>query len=263
MRRRPRCPLALTLVLACSASTREDDPTSTSLTAATAPSDTSLATDAGLDTGERFDVGNDSGTVGVGEEGGGCGPKETNATLTGIVHAPNMEIPISGALVYVTGSAVDPVPDKVYCSECVQLPCDTPFVLTEPDGSFEVPAVAGPGQQLVVQKGEFLRIVDFDVVEGMNVVPHDQSNLPGEWNPDAGMWIPKIAVYRTDPDRVYNVLAKFGLGETTAGGELVPGTEQFVLVSDTDQGALMDDFIGMKDFHIIFVPCAATRLAGT
>jgi len=250
---------ALTLVLACGDSTRAD-PTSTSLTTATTPSDTSLTPESdGEDTGERFDVGNGSATDGAGEEGGGCGPKPTNATLTGTVYAPNMEIPISGALVYVTNADVEPVPDQVYCSECVQLPCDTPFVLTEPDGSFEVPAVVGPGQQLVVQKGEFLRIVDFDVVEGDNVVPHDQSNLPGEWNPGAGMWIPKIAVYRTDPDRVYNVLAKFGLGETTAGGELVPGTEQFVLIPDSDQGAVMDDFVGMKEFHIIFVPCAATK----
>jgi hypothetical protein len=256
MRRLSSCSAALMLVLACGSSTREEEPTSVGLTAATAPSGTTTD-EASEETGEHLDVGNASATGAGGEEGGGCGPKETNATLTGTVYAPNMEIPISGALVYVTGAAVEPVPDQVYCSECVQLPCDTPFVLTEPDGSFELPAVAGPGQQLVVQKGEFLRIVDFDVVEGMNVVASDQSNLPGEWNPGAGMWIPKIAVYRTDPDRVYNVLAKFGLGETTAGGELVPGTEQFVLIPDSDQGAFMDDFIGMKEFHIVFVPCAA------
>ncbi len=251
--------LALLLV-ACGESTRED-PTGNPSVSASADDDddgepeTTLA--GGNETAERFDVG--VGESGAGDEGGSCAPKPTNATLTGRVFAPNMEIPISGALVYTTSGPVDPVPDGVYCSECVELTCDTPFVLTEPDGTFELPAIAGPGQQLVVQKGEFLRVVDIDIAEGDAVVPHDQSNLPGEWNPGAGMWTPKIAVYRTDPDRVYNVLAKFGLGETTAAGELVPGTEQFVLISDTDQGAFMDDFIGMKEFHIIFVPCAATK----
>jgi len=257
MRRRSPCPAAFALVLACGTTTR-DDPTSAGLTATSPTADTGPASeDVAPDTGERFDVGND-GATGGGEEGGSCAPKPTNATLEGIVLAPNLEIPISGALVYVTDGAVDPVPDGVYCSECVELTCDTPFVLTEPDGSFALPAAAGPGQQLVVQKGEFLRVVDIDVVEGANAVPQEQSNLPGKWDPDAGMWIPRIAVYRTDPDRVYNVLAKFGLGETTAGGELVPGTEQFTLIPDSDQGAFMDDFLAMKQYHIIFVPCAAT-----
>ena len=239
--------------------TQREDPIEVSLTANTAGSNPSSGSSA-VDTGERFDIG-DGGVTGGGEEGGNdCPPLPgSNATLEGTVYAPNMQIPISGALVYLTDDAVEPVPDKVYCSSCVELTCDTPFVLTEPDGSFSLPATAGPGQQLVVQKGEFLRIVDFDVVEGSKAVPADQSSLPGEWNPAAGMWIPKIAVYETDPDRVFNVLAKFGLGEVSANGELIPGTQQFSLISDSDQGAFMDDFIGMSQYHIIFVPCAATK----
>jgi hypothetical protein len=261
MHMRSSCVLTgLLLVAACGGSARED-PTGPDPSASVSADDdgepeTTLA--GGNETAERFDVGG-GGESGAGDEGGSCAPKPTNATLTGTVFAPNMEIPISGALVYTTNAGVEGVPDGVYCSECVELTCDTPFVLTEPDGTFELPAVAGAGQKLVVQKGEFLRVVDIDIAEGDAVVPHDQSNLPGQWNPPEGMWTPKIAVYRTDPDRVYNVLAKFGLGETTAAGELVPGTEQFVLIPDSDQGAFMDDFIGMKEFHIIFVPCAATK----
>lgn len=184
--------------------------------------------------------------------------EEPNATLRGRVFAPNMEIPISGALVYVGTSAAEPVPDRVYCSECVELSCETNFVLTEADGTFELPAVAGPGRHLVVQKGEFLRDVEIDVAEGAQDVAEDQTNLPGVWNPDAGMWIPRIAVYDADPDRVYNVLAKFGLGEVSAGGELVPGTEQFTLIDADDQGAFIDDLEAMRQYHIIFVPCAST-----
>jgi hypothetical protein len=250
MRGHSRRTVLLAVLAACAPSQRaaEPNPGLTANTAMTSPS-----TGAGpTDTGERFDIGNEGATAGE-EEGGGCPPQpDSNATLEGTVFAPNMQIPISGALVYLTDDAVDPVPDKVYCSQCVELTCDTPFVLTEPDGSFSLPAAAGPGQQLVVQKGEFLRVVDFDVVEGPNLVPADQSSLPG-------MWIPRIAVYETDPDRVYNVLAKFGLGQTSANGELVPGTQQFSLISDSDQGAFMDDFVGMSQYHIIFVPCAATK----
>jgi hypothetical protein len=193
---------------------------------------------------------------------GDCGPQElpvTDATLTGTVYAPNMELPISGALVYVTDGAVEPVPDGVYCSTCVDLGCATPFTLTNPDGTFTLETVSGPGQKLVVQKGEFLRVVDLDVNPGQAAVPPSQSNLPGIWNPAAGMWIPRIAVYETNPDKVFNVLAKFGMGQVDANGNLVQGTEQFDLISDTDEGAFLDNLAQMNQYHIIFVPCASTK----
>jgi hypothetical protein len=250
--------ISLALIAACGAPVRPNAVTGADPTAASE----STTSGAPQDTGERFDIGNAGATEpsdGEGEGGGCVAPKPTDATLTGIVHAPNLEIPISGALVYLTTGAVEPIPEGAYCAACVELTCDTPFVLTAADGSFELPAATGPGQKLVVQKGEFLHVVDFDVVAGSNPVPDELSNLPGEWNPDAGMWIPRIAVYETDPDRVFNVLAKFGLGEVSANGELVPGTQQFALIPDSDQGAFMDDFLGMTDYHIIFVPCAATK----
>jgi len=206
-----------------------------------------------------LDVGNDGATEGGPGDDPGCGSvTPPNAVVRGTVLAPNMEIPISGALVYVSTTPAEPVPDGVYCAECVELTCDTTFVLTEPDGTFELPTVAGEGRHLVVQKGQFLRDVVIDVAEGTQDVPVEQSNLPGQWNPDAGMWIPRIAVYAADPDQVYNVLAKFGLAEVSASGTFVPGTEQFTLIPD-DQGAFMDDPVGMSQYHIIFVPCAATK----
>ena len=224
---------------------------SASTTAGTSPSD---------DTVGVLDVANGGPTAGAGDEGG-CAPDEIelpNAMLEGTVYAPNMEIPISGALVYLADEPPEPVPDEVYCAECVQLPCNATYVLTRPDGTFELPAMAGAGRHLVVQKGQFLRDVVLDVAEGTTVVPPEQTNLPGEWNPAAGMWIPRIAVYETYPDQVFNVLAKFGLGEVSAGGTLVPGTERFTLISDTDEGAFMDDLVQMSQYHVIFVPCAAS-----
>ncbi len=208
-----------------------------------------------------LDVGGTGGGSAAGDEGGGCEAEDIidpNATLEGTVLAPNLEIPISGALVYVTDRAIPEIPDESYCAECVQLECDVNFVLSEFDGSFSLPAVAKPGQKLVVQKGEFRRVVDIDVAEGMNTVAPMDSSLPGRWDPAAGMWIPRIAVYQTDPDRVYNVLAKFGLGEVSASGELVPGSEQFDLIGDSN-GAWMDDLENLRPYHIVFVPCAATK----
>ncbi|EDM74477.1 hypothetical protein PPSIR1_03098 [Plesiocystis pacifica SIR-1] len=192
-----------------------------------------------------------------------CGPQELptpDATLTGTVYAPNLELPISGALVYVTDDdLVEPVPDGVYCAECVELGCETPFTLTNADGSFELNTVSGPGQKLVVQKGQFLRVVDFDVPPGNTPVGPNFTNLPGQWNPAQGMYIPRIAVYQTNPDKVYNVLAKFGMGSVDANGNLIQGTENFDLISDTDQGAFLDNLDLMSQYHIIFVPCAATK----
>jgi hypothetical protein len=224
--------------------------------------DGSTQDDGGGDDGALLDVENGGGTGGPGDEED-CNPEDfptPNAVLEGTVYAPNMEIPISGALVYMTNDPVEGVPDEVYCLECVQVACDEFFTFTEADGTFQLDAVAGAGQKLVVQKGQFLRVVDFEVSEGTNTVPPDQSNLPGVWNPDAGMWIPRVAVYDTSPDMVGNVLAKFGMGEVDANGLLVPGTEQFDLVlASSDQGVFMDDLAGISAYHIIFVPCAATK----
>ncbi len=216
--------------------------------------------------GILFDVGDPGGGGQDFDLGGGgsgeCNPGDlppTDATLTGTVFAPNMEIPISGALVYLTTGPVEPVPDGLYCAECVELSCDTHYVLTGADGSFTLPAKAGPGQQLVVQKGQFLHVVDFDVAAGTNAVAANKSNLPGSWNPGAGEWIPRIAVYDTYPDKVSNVLAKFGMGQVTSSGNLVRGTENFTLIDDNDEGVFMDDLSGMSQYHIVFIPCAASK----
>lgn len=217
---------------------------------------TSTAGPGGDTTGTLLDVGVATGQAG--DEGGeNCDPMPTNATLTGTVYAPNLEIPISGALVYVTDGDAEPVPDGVYCAQCVQVACNEHFVLTNPDGTFELPALAGAGQKLVVQKGQFLHVADIDVAEGDNAVPAESSNLPGEWNPAAGMWIPRIAVVETGTDSIFDILAKIGMGEVTGNGSLVDGTQNFDLFSEPDGGALIDDLDAMRQYHIIFVPCMA------
>jgi hypothetical protein len=216
------------------------------------------------DTSVMLDLGG-GGTAdeGEGEGPASCDPKPTNGTLVGTVYAPNLQIPISGALVYVSSDDPEPVPDGVYCAECVGVPCDAQFVLTNADGSFELPIAAGPGQKLIVQKGEFLHAVDIDLVEGPNTVLPEQSSLPGEWNPAEGKWIPRVAVVDTFNDSIFNILAKIGMAEVDATGALVQGTENFDLMDQPTGGALLDDLDAMRQYHIIFVPCMAQQGMGT
>jgi hypothetical protein len=214
------------------------------------------------DTGPKLDQSNDDGMVEAGDDEGdtdcaGTSPPTPDAMLTGFVYAPNLEIPISGALVYLTDQDPEPVPDEVYCAECVELPCDAHFVLTQPNGSFSLPAVSGPGQKLVVQKGQFLHVTEFDVVPGNNAVQSVDSSLPGEWNPAAGHWIPRIAVYEIFNDSIYNLLGKIGLGEVDANGELILGTEQFDILDPYADGGVLDSLGEMQNYHIIFIPCMA------
>jgi hypothetical protein len=192
----------------------------------------------------------------------GGGQKRNDIELTGRVFAPNGEIPIAGALVYVTTQPPAGIPDEVYCDECEMLGSGEFFTTTDPDGTFELiassDALEGADTFLVVKKGQFMRVEPITVQEGEQAVDEALTQLPGIHDPATGRWIPRIAVYETWPDEVFNVLAKFGLGQVSGAGTLVPGTEQFTLISDTDEGALMDDLAEMSQYHIIFVPCATT-----
>jgi hypothetical protein len=211
--------------------------------------------------GVYLDVMMDSGNMTADGDGGdgdcdGVEPPTPTAQLTGTVYAPNLEIPISGALVYLTNDDPDPVPDGVYCAECVSLPCDSHYAFTAADGSFILPAITG-NQKLVVQKGQFLHVTDFDVQAGNNVVPAQASNLPDEWNPAEGKWIPRIMVAYTSNDQIENILAKIGLGDIDDSGVLVPGSEKFDHLQSADAAAVLDDPERLDDYHIVFIPCMA------
>ena len=67
-------------------------------------------------------------------------PHEVVATLKGSVRAPNPQMPISGALVYLTDEPPEARPEGVHCDTCVTLTEGVPYALSEPDGSFELPS---------------------------------------------------------------------------------------------------------------------------
>jgi hypothetical protein len=234
-------------------------------TATTAPSDTSTSAPASTSVGTTEDETGSGIKLDVGN-----GQDQNDIEITGRVLAPNGEIPIAGALVYLTANPPEGVPEGVYCDECQALAPEEFYATTLPNGTFQLIASSSmlPDSELflVTRKAQFMRIVPFDPQIGEQAVDEALTQLPGQHDPASGRWIPRIAVYETYPDEVFNVLAKFGLGQASVAGTLIPGTEQFTLISDSDQGAFLDDLTEMSQYHIIFVPCATTvfwPMAGT
>ncbi len=247
--------------------------TSAGVTTSTTMDDASATTGAGTadDTAggsmTKFDLG-----VLPDVPSGECPGINGDATLTGTVLAPNGQIPISNALVYVANAPPPGIPQEVYCDECQQLVCENPFTFTNADGSFSLEAVSGAGKHLVVQKGQFMRVTPIDVAAGATALDAAVTTLPGATDPAAGEYVPKIAVGYGSYDRIEDALAKFGLGQTSIANmeeTLVPGTEPFDIwdngggptfdgyVSQGTFAQLVDDPNALAQYHIIFVPCSS------
>ncbi|RMG93834.1 MAG: hypothetical protein D6705_17655 [Deltaproteobacteria bacterium] len=209
----------------------------------------------------KFDLG-----VSADMGGGECGATN-DATLTGVVHAPNGTVPVSGALVYVSDTPPAGIPQEVYCAKCEALPPCTPFTLTNPDGSFTLKTSSGAGKYLAVVKGQFMRIRPIDIAPGDTPLDASYTDLPGENDPANGLYIPKIALGMSSPDSFWLILGKVGLGQVDGNDNLVPGTEQFDIYADgldpatygfTSQGPienLLSDPTKLAQYHIIFTPC--------
>jgi hypothetical protein len=228
--------------------------------------ETSTAGDTQGETGQKFDV--QDGETNGGEGGDPCKGPGGDAELNGTVYAPNGELPISGALIYVTDSPPDAIPQTVYCEECVELECMTDYAETDPDGSFSFSTVPGH-YYLVVQKGQFRRVTEIDLEAGDNDLSVDLTTLPGDNDPGAGLNIPRIALVYGQHDRLENALGKLGLGDTDIEGydeSLVWGSEPFDLWDNhPDQDPpgskgtvdqLLLNYPLMEQYHIIFLPCS-------
>jgi len=209
---------------------------------------------------------------------GGCQGAGNDLTLTGTVWAPNGVIPVSGALVYTSSGAPEGIPQGVYCAECEELDCDDRFTTTAADGSFTLNTFSQGANYLVVQKGQFMRITPINYQAGAEVVVDELTTLPGENDPDNGLFIPLIAVGDGSYDRLEDGLGKFGLGDTLISNyeeRLVPGTEPFDLW-DNGRNPTADGFSSqgtfaqlianpdqMAQYHMIFAPCSADTYVGS
>jgi hypothetical protein len=199
-------------------------------------------------------------------------PPVTTATLTGKVWAPNQgpgqaapgqEIPIAGALVWVTTTKPEPIPDGVYCEECVPTP--NGGVLTSADGSFKL--TVDPGNYwLIIQKGQFRIEQMLGLSLGEMALPASLTTLPSQWKPEAGLYMPKVAVVEGTNDNIEDILGKIGFGTMSGSTFGNPQGENGPEIALFNYGAsgpgtadfLLNNIAEMRKYHIIFFPCATT-----
>ena len=207
-----------------------------------------------------------TGGMGWGNSGVGGGTIGPFVTLTGRVMAPNGIIPVSGALVFVTQTVPEPIPTGAYHYECDDM-TGVPYTLSNADGTWTIEDVSAGTWNLVTRKGNFRRVREIEVADGMDPeVPEETTTLPGANTPDGMDSIPSYAVVKTSPDLTYNLLAKFGLGQVDASGELLQGTETFSIYEDSGYGpyphtaALFDSQDTLNSYHMVFLPCYASSV---
>ena len=194
------------------------------------------------------------------------------ATLSGKVWAPNQgpgqapvgqEIPVAGALVYVTQNRPAPIPDQVYCEQCVETP--NGGVLTGADGTFTLDVT--PGRYwVVIEKGQFRIESEYDLQAGALQLTSQQTTLPSVWDPETGRFMPRMAMAQGTNDNIEDILGKLGVG-TMAGnsfsnpaGEKGPELDIYQY-SGTGTGTVTDllsNIDTMRQYHIIFFPCATS-----
>ncbi len=207
--------------------------------------------------------------------GSGSNPDcPTCAVVTGKVWAPKwapgnvppgQEIPIFGAMVYVTTTKPDPIPQKVYCEACVDAPQGG--VLSGHDGSFSLEVQPGH-YWLVIQKGQFRLEREIDLAQGPVPLDPADTTLPSKQDGANGSWIPKIAIAYGNYDAVGDILAKIGIG--TLNGDKDPMTSgvdngdssaeitfyTYGATGNTSVQYLVSNLAEMEKYHIIFFPCS-------
>ena len=200
-------------------------------------------------------------------------PVDPANQVTGRVYAPNhgpgqtppgQEIPIAGALVYVSDVQPTPIPDRVYCEACVATP--NGGTLTNADGSFTL--TISPGQYwLVIQKGQFRIEQQMTFGEGTTALPPTMTTLPSQWNPAMGLYMPKVAMAQGTNDDIEDILAKLGFGTlsgnsfSSALGEGGVPEMDIYQYSGTGAGTvtfLLQNMDEMRKYHIIFFPCSVS-----
>lgn len=189
------------------------------------------------------------------------------AHLTGTVLAPEGTIPISGALVYLSATMPEAIPDGVFCDRCVELPRGVSFTFATPDGRFDLGAPAFGHYNLVVQKGQFRRIRPIDVTADAEV-PKDLTTLPAKMDKANGDDVPKMAIVMGAWDKIEVSLARLGLGKIVDNGifgqSVDPATAAFDMYGSglpgspgyLDPNALLADPSLLSKYHILFVPCS-------
>ena len=168
---------------------------------------------------------------------------------TGKVLTPAGDIPIAGALVYLSQKKPDPIPTGNFCDACVALEKTVPQTLTKFDGSFELTANRLGKQFVVIQKGQFRRVVEIEVKAGDVAMNKSDTILPTRSNTSTGDTIPSILVMDTSYDDIEETLVRLGVAT----------------VEKADQAqrlAIMKDATRLAKYQIIFLPCGTCATRG-
>lgn len=181
---------------------------------------------------------------------GDAAPLQVEGELAGQVFAPNGDMPIAGALVYLTSRPPAEIPPTTYCDTCIELPAGTPYTTTDPRGEFKLKTQVGGPMYIVVQKGAFRRVRPLDVGTGAQDVPAALTRLPSRVDKALGDDVPRMAVlktpktpqYRGTHDHIDHALRKLGL-------------EASALDMISDFEGFLSDPQAMSRYHIIFIPC--------
>ncbi|MBS2018747.1 MAG: hypothetical protein JST00_38120 [Deltaproteobacteria bacterium] len=181
-------------------------------------------------------------------EQGGASPAGPVGSITGTVLAPNGEIPIAGALVYLTKTRPEPNPEGVYCDGCVRLSASTPYAVADASGKFELLPNATGTHFLVVQKGGFRRIREISVNKGKATLSGPNVTLPGKTDRAKGDEVPKMTVVHGAYDDIEASLVKLGVDPSAF--EIV----QSALIGQAAK-AFLTDRARVMGAHIVFLPC--------
>ncbi len=170
-------------------------------------------------------------------------------TWTGTVYTPAADIPISGALVYLTPKKPEPIPDGNFCDTCVQLNAKYPKALTKFDGTFSLVANRPGKQYLVIQKGQFRRVLEVDVKPGDVRVSKKDSSFVSRKDAATGDMVPSILVSTGNYDEIEKTLDKLGI--TSYDKE-----------SESNEKRFLSDAARLARYHILFLPCGSCVTGG-
>lgn len=205
----------------------------------------------------------------------------TSATITGTVWAPGNapgmvpaghEIPLFGARVYLSAARPEPIPQVTYCDRCTEPP--NSHVVSDHVGAFAFANVVPGSYWLVIQKGQFRSEHQIDVAAGPLELDAAQTTLPSVHDPDAGAWIPRIAMAVGNYDALEDILCKMRIGAVDGTGGCVAAAAAAAMDIYSNGGAgfgglergtltdLVSDLDALLGYHIVFIPCAGTSNTG-
>ncbi len=183
----------------------------------------------------------------------------------------NHEVPVYDALIYLATQQPDPIPQEVFCEQCVDPP--SRYVTTDHKGQFVMTNVFAGSYWLVIQKGHFRLSQQITIGEQEDLeLTAAETTLPSHQDYATGKEIPRIAIASGIHDQLEDILGKMGMGQVDASGSYI-GTSAAGIVDVYSNGGYIDDvavgtlqslvenYATLRQYHILFIPCASQTYA--